>query len=140
VKTMTLHGIPMIIERRIFALGTSHELVYFCGLVAGQPLPYRLDHNLSVGMKHAMRAAKDKTGTTLRASDERFWARVWDAFLARRPLAGPKQFVRISTPIPDGDPSSADRRLIEFLPQWLHPVTYQSELEQWRKNQTVARQ
>jgi hypothetical protein len=134
VRAMTLHGISMLLERRIFSAGTNRELVYFGGLVGGQPLPYRLDHNLSVGMKQAMRLAKDRTGSTLRASDERFWARVWDAFLARRPLIGPKQFVRISTPISDGNPVATDELLVRFLAAWLLPVDYNSELDSWKRN------
>lgn len=117
----TLHGIPLVLERRVFRSpqGAERELVYFGGLVGGQPLPYRLDHNLSVGMKHALQNAREKTGTGLRASDERFWGRVWDSFKARRPLLGAKQFIRISIPLGDVDMVEADKLLKDFLPLWL---------------------
>ncbi len=127
VKELFVKGIPILFERRVFTFGEQRELVYFSGLVGGQPLPYRLDHNLSVGMRHALRQAKDQTGTSLRASDKRFWARVWDSFLARRPLAGPKQFLRISTPL-RGNPQSVDALLEHFLAQWLEVVPYPKEL------------
>src|SRR5688572_7589148 len=48
---LTLQGIPLKLERRIFANGTHRELVYFGALVGGQPLPYRLDPHLSIGIK-----------------------------------------------------------------------------------------
>ena len=57
-RQVNLHGIPLLLERRVFSTGRQRELVYFTGLVAGQPLPYRLDHNLSVGMRHALHAAQ----------------------------------------------------------------------------------
>jgi hypothetical protein len=130
-KALVVHGIPILFERRIFVHGPERELVYFAGLVGGQPLPYRLDHNLSVGMKHALHAAKDETGTTLRASDKRFWERIWESFLSRRPLIGPKQFLRISTSISETDVRGADQLLEEFLPQWLEVSPYEQELAQW---------
>jgi hypothetical protein len=130
-RELDLHGIPLVLERRVFTSGGQRELVYFTGLVGGQPLPYRLDHNLSVGMKHALESSADKTGTALRASDQRFWSRIWDSFLARRPLVGPKQFLRISTPILDGDVSKADALLTSFLPLWLQPAPFQAEMQSW---------
>jgi hypothetical protein len=132
-REITVHGLRIAFERRLFVTGKERELVYFAGLVGGQPLPYRLDHNLSVGMKHALRTAKDQTGTTLRASDKRFWRRVWDSFLARRPLSGPKQFIRISTPVAvEGSIAEADARLEAFLPQWLVAVPYENEIQGWK--------
>jgi hypothetical protein len=131
-RQIRLHGIPLALERRIFHHNGNRELVYFGGLVGGQPLPYRLDHNLSVGMKHALRTARDQTGTSLRASDERFWGRVFDSFVARRPLMGPKQFIRISTPMASDDGGQADALLTEFLSQWLQPVEYNAELRSWK--------
>ncbi len=133
VSEIDLHGIPLVLERRIFVNGPVRELVYFGGLVGGQPLPYRLDHNLSVGMKHALRTAEDETGTTLRASDKRFWQHVWESFAARRRLIGPKQFIRISTPVTEGGIEKADGLLTEFLPKWLVPVDYDKELQAYRK-------
>jgi hypothetical protein len=133
-----VHGIPIRFERRVFASGVQRELVYFAGLVGGQPLPYRLDHNLSVGMKHALHAAKDQTGTTLRASDQRFWRRVWDSFISRRRLIGPKQFVRISTPVSESAPGEADAILESFLPQWLRAIPYESELSDWKNTSRLG--
>src|SRR5215212_6959379 len=63
-ESLVVHGIPLLFERRVFSSGGQRELVYFAGLVGGQPLPYRFDHNLSVGMKHALHVAKDETGTS----------------------------------------------------------------------------
>jgi hypothetical protein len=131
-EEVTVHGSSLVFERRIFLSGTQRELVYFAGMVGGQPLPYRLDHNLSVGMKHALHVSRDETGTALRASDQRFWQRVWDAFAARRPLIGPKQFMRISTPVVGGDLQEADALLKYFLARWLEPVAYADELEEWK--------
>jgi hypothetical protein len=136
-RRLEIHGIPLEFERRIFATESGRELVYFTGLVGGQPLPYRLDHNLSVGMRHALHVAKDDTGTTLRASDERFWRRVWESFLARRRLLGPKEFLRISTPISETGIAKADGLLEDFLSQWLQPVEYAKELQMWQARQAV---
>jgi hypothetical protein len=133
-REVLIHGVPILFERRIFSSGSERELVYFGGLVGGQPLPYRLDHNLSVGMRHALRLAQDTTGATLRASDKRFWQRVWDSFIARRPLIGPKQFLRVSTPLADIEVAQADSLLVDFLSHWLKPVAYQKELQEWDKN------
>jgi hypothetical protein len=133
---MQVHGQSMTFERRIFSAGSQRELVYFCGLVGGCPLPYRLDHNLSVGMKHQLRLSKDKTGSVLRASDNKFWARVWESFVSRRPLLGPKQFIRISTPITGGDVASGDALLKEVLPEWLAPSDYSQEIQLWTKSST----
>ncbi len=40
VLNITLHGVPIQFERRIFEGGGMRELVYFCGLTGGQPLPH----------------------------------------------------------------------------------------------------
>ncbi|HNQ87859.1 MAG TPA: exosortase-associated EpsI family protein [Verrucomicrobiota bacterium] len=126
-----VHGVRMQFERRVFSHGTQRELVYFGGMVGGRPLPYRLDHNMSVGMRFAMKEAADKTGTTLRAADTRFWKRVWESFVHRRPLLGPKQFVRVSTAVSGSDVKESDDRLRGLLEQWLIPVEYQAELRAW---------
>jgi hypothetical protein len=128
VVELDVHGLRIRFERRVFAANGHRELVYFGGTVGGQPLPYRLDHNLSVGMRYALRRSTDRTGTTLRASDSRLWARTWDSFLSRSPLIGPKQFIRLSTPLTGDDPARADRNLQEFLPLWLHRADYEAEL------------
>lgn len=131
-KELTVHGVSLLFERRIFHYGGNRELVYFGGLVGGQPLPYRLDHNMSVGMKRAMRGAGDNNGALLRAGDQRLWARVLDSFTARRQLIGPKQFVRISTPIRGDAIAVADELLASFLPQWLQASDYREEIEDWK--------
>jgi hypothetical protein len=115
-------------ERRIFSGSGQKELVYFCGLTAGQPLPYRLDHNLGVGMRYKFRNLQQKGGTALRASDKTLWTRVWESFQSRRQLFGPKQFLRISTSVQSNDVGEADQRLHQFLTQWLVPADYRSEL------------
>ncbi len=137
-KQLTIHGVSLVFERRIFHYGGNRELVYFGGLVGGQPLPYRLDHNMSVGMKRALREAKDEAGTMLRARDQRLWTRVLDSFKARRQLIGPKQFVRISTPIHGDAIAAADEVLARFLPQWLHASDYHEEIADWKLTRLKA--
>ena len=132
--SLTLHGVPIVFERRLFVGGEKRELVYFGGLVGGQPLPYRLDHNLSVGVKYALDKAAQESGTMgfgMRAVDKVFWQRIWDAFLARRQILGPKQFIRVSTSVVGSDFESGDRLLQSFLEAWLEPVDYETELEAW---------
>lgn len=131
---LTVHGVRMVFERRVFVGGGERELVYFGGLVGGQPLPYRLDHNLNVGLRFAtLTPDKSKSrGFFARAVDTKLWRRVWEGFLARRPLLGPKQFIRISTPLRGPDTAAADRLLHQFLEQWLEPVDYAAELAAWR--------
>jgi len=130
---ISVHGRKLLFERRLFAAKTERQLVYFGGLVGGQPLPYRLDHNLSVGLRSALRSTGGRHGTALRASDKRFWERVWDSFVSRQPLLGPKQFVRLSTPVHGADLAPADRLLTEFLAQWLTPSDLQKEMQAWRQ-------
>ncbi len=131
--TLEVHGVRMVFERRIFHAGGLRELVYFGGLVGGQPLPFRLDHNLSVGERFAVTGTgRGKSrGFFSRAVDPHLWGRVWEGFLARRPLLGPKQFIRVSTPIHGNDLAAADRLLSEFLQAWLTPVDYAAELAAW---------
>lgn len=131
---LVVHGVPMVFERRVFTGGGERELVYFGGLVGGQPLPYRLDHNLNVGLRFAtLTPDKSKSrGFFARAVDTKLWQRVWEGFLARRPLLGPKQFIRISTPLRSSDAAEADRLLHRFLEQWLEPVDYAAELAAWK--------
>lgn len=122
VVTVAVHGRDLAFERRIFANRGHRELVYFTGLVAGQTLPYRLDHNLSVSRRVVSAGAADHERTTRanRWNDSLLWRRVLESFLSRRPLLGPKQFLRISTPL-DGGVEAADARIRAFLPLWLEP-------------------
>lgn len=130
---MELAGQTLGFERRLFVNGARYELVYFIGLVGGQTLPYRLDHNLSVAMKYQLNADLDTaTGTSHRMIDPKLWGRVFDAFKSRRPLLGPKQFVRVSTPVEPKDAEEGDRRLQQFIRKWLAFKGYQEELTAWR--------
>lgn len=130
---LTVHGTHMVFERRVFVVGGQRELVYFGGLVGGQPLPYRLDHNLSVGLRFAATEVQkgSSRGFLARAVDERLWGRIWDGFTTGSQLRGPKQFIRISTPVFGQDLDPGDRLLGAFLEQWLRPVDYRAELDGW---------
>ena len=130
---LELQGITMKLERRIFSNGTRRELVYFGALVGGQPLPYRLDQHLSIGIKRGEKPPAGIFGKMLGAIDARFFSWPWRLFVHRRPLNGPKQFIRVSTPVLRNDAEDADRLLTDFLPQWLVPGDYRQELEQWRR-------
>ena len=103
-------------ERRIFSNGDARELVYFCGLVSGKPVPWRLDQNLSA----ALRLSHDTNGTTfIPASDSHFWKRLVESFTSRQALQGPQHFLRISTPVENENINSADHRLQSFITNWL---------------------
>ena len=122
---------PIRFERRVFVSGPNRELVYFGGLVRGKPLPYRLDHNLSIAHRLQAGSKKKAAAVGLRVSDGHFWKRLWDSFASREELFGPKQFIRISTPISADDMALADQRLREFLPRWLIPGDYEAEKRAW---------
>jgi hypothetical protein len=130
---LTLQGIPLQLERRIFATGTHRELVYFGALVGGQPLPYRLDPHLGIAIKRGEKPPAGIFGKMLGAIDAHFFSWPWTSFVHRRPLTGPKQFIRVSTPIFGTDARDADKLLTDFLPHWLVPVDYRQELQQWRR-------
>lgn len=139
IVKVDLHGIRIPFERRIFHTSGHRELVYFAGLTGGQPLPYRLDHNLSVAMKYQLAEKSDVRGTALRIGDNTLWARLWDSFTNRRQLLGPKQFLRISTPAPSGaDVAEADKLLTQFIQEWLSPTDYEAELQSWNSRQLAA--
>jgi hypothetical protein len=113
---LVLDGVQVLAERRVFRhVDAGRELVYFFGLAGGQALPYRLDHNLGVGRRFVERRSIEKSGLAFRATDNRMWGRVWDAFRERRMLLGAKQLVRISTAIPDHDTGSAEALLQEAV-------------------------
>ena len=114
-----LHGRKIGFERRLFEAQGRRELVYFTGLVGGQTLPYRLDHNYSVSRRLVATGEEDRVRRANRWNDPLLWRRLLESFLSRRPLLGPKQFLRISTPIQGGDIAMADRRIMELLPGWL---------------------
>jgi len=129
---LEVHGVQMQFERRLFVHDTQRELVYFGGLVGGMPVPYRLNHNLSVGMRRALREAAGKKESIVRATDTRFWARIWKGFVDRDPVMGPKQFIRLSTSCSGQDLSEQDRLLRDFLSLWLEPSDYEAVIETWR--------
>lgn len=127
-----IQGDKIGFERRLFVAGSRFELVYFTGMVGGQTLPYRLDHNLSVAMKYQFEKDRENTtGTANRMVDSKLWGRVWDSFKSRRPLLGPKQFIRISTTVHPDQLEPGDVRLKHFLGEWLERVDYVKEMEIW---------
>ena len=131
-----IQGDKIGFERRLFVAGSRFELVYFTGMVGGQTLPYRLDHNLSVAMKYQFeKERKDTTGTGNRMVDSKLWGRVWDSFKSRRPLLGPKQFIRISTTVNPDQLEPGDVRLAHFLGKWLERVDYMKEMETWKNTE-----
>ena len=129
---VTVQGVRLAFERRVFDYRGQRELVYFCGLVGGQSLPYRLDHNLSVGMRTALKESQESAGAAARVSDRHFWKRLGDSFKSRRALDGPKQFIRISTPVKADDVAGADERLRQFMGEWLVPGDYERERADFR--------
>jgi len=130
-REMELHGVSLQVERRIFVANGNRELVYFFGLVGGRPLPYRLDHNLSVGLRSSLKpGAGDKSMT--RAVDAHFWERLWESFKSRREFTGPKQFVRVSTPLGSEEAATVDQRLESFLQEWLVPTDYEADKAHWK--------
>lgn len=131
VLDVNLHGVRIQVERRIFVLNRHRELVYFAGLVGGEPLPYRLDHHLSVAKRYKSDEKTAAPEAMLRASNRHFWDRLWDSFVNRRQLLGAKHFLRISTPLA-GDPAAADKLLQEFLQLWLAPGDYSNERNEWK--------
>src|SRR6185436_7628289 len=97
---LELHGCKLLFERRIFTWRNGEKtLVYFTGLSAGRPLAYRLDHNLSVGFKQQLDSKSSALGARARAADKKLWSRVWNNFQSRQQLIGPKQFIRLATPL-----------------------------------------
>ncbi|MCF7669980.1 MAG: exosortase-associated EpsI family protein [Verrucomicrobia bacterium] len=129
---ISVEGLELVMERRVFTAGARRELVYFGGMVGGEPLPFRLDHNLSVGERYG--EDRSRTGAFLRAIDGKYWRRVWDAFITRRPMYGPKQFIRVSTTIGGDTIGDCDKRLEDFLEKWLERCDYEEELDEWQSS------
>jgi hypothetical protein len=117
LQKVILNGIEIQLERRLFELDSARELVYFFGLVGGQQLPYRLDHNLSIASKNS--SSKKSIAAILQLSDQHFYLRLWQSFTSRSKLSGPKQFVRISTPVTGRTLEECDMALKNFLSLWL---------------------
>lgn len=135
---LNVHGLAIRFERRIFTRGGHRELAYFGALVGGQPLPYRLDQYLDIGVRRGERPQTGIFGKVLGAIDARFFSWPWKSFVNRRPLNGPKQFIRISTSVAAGAVEEADATLAGFLSEWLELADYEKELQQWRKLQAHA--
>jgi len=131
-------GLQLNLERRIFSKDSHRELVYFGALVGGQPLPYRLDHYLNVALKRTHQESFGILAESTISLDRRLFAWPLKSFVSRRPLVGPKQFIRVSTPIIGDDTKSADELLTDFLSRWLTSVDYLLELTQWRSRQRSA--
>jgi hypothetical protein len=125
--TLEVCGHRMTFERRIFATGGNRELVYFGALVGGRPLPYRLDQYRNVALRRAAREQKGIFGRAFGALDPQLLLWPWRAFTERRLLAGPKQFIRISTPIRSAQVAELDQLLQRFLNQWLVPTEFLSD-------------
>lgn len=123
VVTLVLGDIPLTVERRVFVDGSgARELVYFFGMVGGQSLPYRLDHNLGVGQRYQEGVLPSAGALSARARDSVLWTRVWESFWNRRRLLGPKQFVRLSTPAVGMDLERSDAILRRALSELLVPT------------------
>lgn len=113
-------GGEWILERRLFRHGDALELVYFGGLVDGSPPGFRLDHNLSVAMRHQLRRRElDGTSSLARVWDGRMWGRAWETFQSRNSLTGSRMLFRISTAVREDAVAQGDRTLREFLRNWI---------------------
>ena len=128
VVELDLHGVKAVCERRVFTWRSGEEmLVYFFGLSSGQTLPYRLDHNLSIGQKQQVNAEARSVGARSRTVDPKLWGRIWDCFQSQRQIVGPKQFFRIATPLYRSNEKAGDERIQQVLSQWLQPGEFQPE-------------
>jgi hypothetical protein len=117
---LTVHEVPILFERRIYRHGTHHELVYFGALIGGKPLPYRIDQYYAAG--RSSQGQGDAQSTLKRLRQGRLWGWAWESFIKRTPLAGPQQFIRISTAVDPAKPDSADAQLRRLLP--LRPCSW----------------
>lgn len=122
VLELELHGAPVSVERRIFKTKGHRELVYFFGMSNGSRLPFRLDHNLNIAMRLQEKTAARARATLERATDKKYWSVVWDSFSSRAEHAGPKQFLRISTPVYGNRVDAADQILQDILRRWTEPL------------------
>ena len=132
-------GLQLNFERRIFSKDAHRELVYFGALVGGQPLPYRLDQYLNVALKRTRQESFGVLASSILSLDGRLFGWPLKSFLSRRPLVGPKQFLRISTPIIGDDTNGADELMTGFVAHWLISVDYREELTQWRVHHLSGR-
>jgi hypothetical protein len=128
----TVHGVQMLFERRVFTAGNQRRLVYFGALVGGKALPYRIDQYFTAGLNRKENIEGDSGATWQRLMQPRLWSWAWESFLNRTPLNGPQEFVRVSTSVLQDDVAEADQLLRQFLPLWLTPAHYASELAAWK--------
>ena len=126
VKRLTIHGVEMVMERRLFGMGSQRELVYFGALVGGSALPYRMDQYLGSGRRREGVVGGDRGGSIARLVNSRVWTWAFESFVKRARLAGPQQLIRISTPVV-ASVEVADARLEGFFEQWLSLVDYEDE-------------
>lgn len=129
-KERKLHGIPIILERRVFGFEGSRELVYFGAIVGGES--YRLDQFLDSEMNR--KNPGDKLGFVMgimeRLLNSRIWSKSIESFLNRDRFIGPQHMFRVSTSV-RGSLNSAEDRLGEILEKWLIPASYQDELDEF---------
>ena len=121
-----LHGIHLILERRIFAFEGSRELVYFGAIVGGES--YRLDQFLDFEMNRQNPGERLGVfrGFVERLLNSRMWSKSIESFLNRERFVGPQHMFRVSTSAQDSLDSAEDR-LKEILEKWLVPTSYQDE-------------
>ena len=136
----SVHDVPMLFERRIFSNGKYDELVYFGALVGGRPLPYRLDQYHSFAEEAGSEDGGQGNSALSRLAQTRVWGWAFESFSSRTPLAGPQQFIRISTAIHGENQERADLALQSFLNDWLEPTDYQAEFDQWKKVEALKAQ
>ena len=125
-RKVDIHGIEMVLERRVFSMGSQRELVYFGALVGGAALPYRMDQYLGSGRRRITSEGGDQGGTIDRLLNIRVWSWAFESFVKRARLAGPQQLIRVSTPIAESV-EVADTRLLSFFEEWLSVVSYEDE-------------
>jgi hypothetical protein len=126
-----IHGLRVLLERRVFSAQGHRQLVYFGAVVGGRPLPYRIDQYMTAATKRSAEVGGDTAGTWERLRQPRLWGWAWESFINRTPLSGPQQFFRVSTPIVGNDIAPSERLLNEFLPLWLQLEDFQKERIAW---------
>jgi hypothetical protein len=116
---MPVDGAVLHLERRVFEAGSQLELVYFGAFVGEAPFPQRLDQYLGFARRRSGIAKSGNVSESITdALTGNFLTWPWRIFRGRIPLAGAKQFFRISTPIRDAA-TDGDEILRDFLLTWL---------------------
>ena len=136
-RKVDIHGIEMVLERRLFSMGNQRELVYFGALVGGAALPYRMDQYLGSGRRRTSSEDGDRGGAIDRLLNTRVWGWAFESFVKRARLAGPQQLIRISTPVVDSV-EVADTRLLNFFEEWLSVVSYEDERQRFESEKEAA--